>query len=76
MSNMKGYLAILTTIGFLGILTGLALGTLKASENPAILILFGSLASGWGAVISYYFGSADTQRVQRKSDEEPKKEAV
>lgn len=68
---MKGYLAILTTIGFLAVLIGLSLGILRASDNPAILILFGTLSSGWGAVIGYYFGSAETVRApQRKTDTE------
>lgn len=69
---MKGYLALLTTIGFLAILAGLSLGYMQAGDNPAILILFGTLASGWGAVIGYYFGSAESavRAPQRKSDTE------
>ena len=70
--NMKGYLALLITVGFLAIVTGLSLGTFSTVDSPAILILFGTLSSGFGAVVSYYFGSAETsaRAPQRKADEE------
>ena len=68
--NMKGLIALLTPIGFLLIVGGLSYGVLTSGDSPAILILFGTLSSGWGAVIGYYFGSAEMQRApQRKTDE-------
>lgn len=68
--NMKGIIALLTTIGFLLIVGGLSYGVLSSGDSPAILILFGTLSSGWGAVIGYYFGSAEQARLpQRKTDE-------
>lgn len=67
---MKGYLALLTTVGFIAVLLGLGSGALKTVESPAVLILFGALATNWGNVIGYYFGAAESQRApQRKTDE-------
>ena len=67
--TMKGILALCTTLGFLAILGGLSYGTLTSGDSPAILILFGTLSSGWGAVIGYYFGSADTARAPQRKDD-------
>lgn len=75
---MKGGLALITTIGFLVILLGLSSGTLRTTDSPAILILFGSLSTNWGLCMGYYFGSAEAatlRAAQRKTDEtkgEPK----
>lgn len=74
---MKGYLALITTVGFMAILIGLSSGALRTGESPAILILFGSLSTNWGLAMGYYFGSAETLsgRGQRKTDEEKKETA-
>jgi len=50
-------LSLLVTVGFFGILGGLLSGNLQADNNPALLILLGALASAWGAVMNYHFGS-------------------
>ena len=73
---MKGYLALITTIGFIVILIGLSSGVLKTSDSPSILILFGSLSTNWGLAMGYYFGSAENtvRAPQRKTDEETKGE--
>ena len=65
--NMKGVIALCTTLGFLAIVGGLSYGTLSSGDSPAILILFGTLSSGWGAVIGYYFGSAEIQRAPQRA---------
>ena len=68
--NMRGIIALCTTLGFLAIVGGLSYGKLSTGDSPAILILFGTLSSSWGAVIGYYFGAADLQRApQRKTDD-------
>lgn len=68
---MKGYLALITTIGFMAILIGLSAGVLRTTDSPAILILFGSLSTNWGLAMGYYFGSAENtvRAPQRKTDE-------
>lgn len=56
-SKIPGVLAIAITLGFFGILIGMMLGTFKAAENSALLIMLGSLGTAWASVIAYYFGS-------------------
>lgn len=50
-------LAILVTSGFVGILAGSMTGVLKIGDNQAMMLLLGSLTTGWGTVMAYYFGS-------------------
>lgn len=50
-------LAVLVTSGFVGILTGSMTGVLKVGDSQAMLLLLGSLTTGWGTVMAYYFGS-------------------
>lgn len=53
-------LACTITVGFLGILLGLMRGWLKANNESEqyLLLLLGSLATSWGAVVNYFFGSS------------------
>ena len=58
-SRIPGFLAILITVGFFGILVGMLLGELKASGNTeALLIMLGALGAAWGAVVNFYYGSS------------------
>ena len=57
-SHVPGILASLVTLGFFGIMLGMMLGKLNVSNEQALLILLGALASGWGAVMNFYFGSS------------------
>lgn len=50
-------LAIAITVGFFGILVMMLLGRVD-SNNPAILMMLGSLGTAWGGIVSYYFGSS------------------
>lgn len=57
-SLVPGFLALLITVGFFGILIGMMAGDLKVADNNALLILLGALASSWGAVVNFYYGSS------------------
>ena len=62
-SNVPALLAVLITVGFFGILVGMLLGVLSASDNQALMIMLGALGAAWGAVVNYFFGSsADSGR--------------
>lgn len=61
-SKVPAILAGLITLGFFGVLIGMMTGSLKASENQALILLLGSLATAWGATINYYFGSTSDSR--------------
>lgn len=71
---MKGYLALLTTIGFLAVLLGLGIGVMRVVDSPAILILFGALSSNWGNIIGYYFGAAENRTQTTRKSDQPEKE--
>lgn len=50
-------LSIITIGGFMGLLGGMLTGTLKTSDSQALLLMLGSLTTGQGMVMSYWFGS-------------------
>lgn len=50
-------LSILVTSGFFLLLGGMMLGWLKISDSQALLLMLGSLTTGWGVVMAYWFGS-------------------
>lgn len=59
-------LSILVTAGYFGILIGMMLGDLKVSDSQALLLMLGSLGTGWGMVMAFWFGT--THDSGRKTD--------
>lgn len=51
-------LAMVITLGYLGILIGLMLGVLTVADNQVLLILVGALASAFGTVLNFFLGSS------------------
>ena len=56
-SMMPPILAGAVTVGFFGILIMMFIGRVD-SNNPAILMMLGSLGTAWTGIIAYYFGSS------------------
>jgi hypothetical protein len=50
-------LSILIVSGFFVLLGGMMTGWLTISESQALLLMLGSLTTGFGVVMSYWFGS-------------------
>jgi hypothetical protein len=56
-------LSILVTAGFFVLLGGMMLGWLKVSDSQALILMLGSLSTGWGMVMAFWFGTtADSGR--------------
>jgi len=56
-SMMPPLLASAVTIGFFGIVVMMFFNQVD-SNNPAILMMLGSLGTAWTGIIAYYFGSS------------------
>lgn len=60
-TRIPGFLAILVTSGFFGILSFLLVHGVPMNGEP-LLIMLGALGSAWMNVIMYYFGSTASSR--------------
>lgn len=56
-SNVPAILSISVTLGYFLILTGMMTGLLKVSDSQALLLMLGSLSTGWGVVMAFWFGT-------------------
>lgn len=65
-SFIPAALSVLVTVGFFGLLIGMMMGALKVSDSQALTLMLGSLSTGWGVVMSFWFGT--TQDSGRKTE--------
>jgi hypothetical protein len=56
-SNVPAILSVGVTLGYFAILGGMMTGHLKASDSQALLLMLGSLSTGWGVVMAFWFGT-------------------
>lgn len=67
MQRIKILLALTITLGYFGVLVLYGIGEIAVDGgNQPILILVGGLASAFGAIVSWYFGSSEGS--SRKTD--------
>lgn len=50
-------LSVIITLGFLGMLTGMMMGSFKAEDGQAMLLMLGALGVAFGQVINFWLGS-------------------
>jgi hypothetical protein len=65
-SNIPAMLGTLITVGFFGILIGLMGGWLHTGDSNELLLLLGALATSWGAVVNFYYGSSQQSHMQTR----------
>lgn len=57
-SRVPAALSIVVTVGYFGILVGLLTGKLSVvDDSQALLLMLGSLSTGWGVVMAFWFGT-------------------
>lgn len=57
-SPVPAALSIVVTLGYFGILVGLLTGKLSVvDDSQALLLMLGSLSTGWGVVMAFWFGT-------------------
>jgi hypothetical protein len=60
-SLVPAILSTVVTVGYFGILTGLLTGHLTmANDSQALLLMLGSLTTGWGVVMAFWFGTTSS----------------
>ena len=66
-SLVPAILSTVVTVGYFGILTGMLTGHLvMANDSQALLLMLGSLTTGWGVVMAFWFGT--TASSSRKTE--------
>jgi hypothetical protein len=65
-SMAPALLSFVVTVGFLGLLTGMMTGYLKADDNQAMLLMLGALGVAFAQVINFWLGS--TAESSRKTE--------
>lgn len=56
-SQVPAVLSVAVTVGYFAILIGMMTGWLKVSDSQALLLMLGSLSTGWGVVMAFWFGT-------------------
>lgn len=56
-SKIPAVLSIMMTVGYFSILIGMMTGGLVLADSQALLLMLGSLSTGFGGVLAYWFGS-------------------
>lgn len=56
-SLIPAVLSILVTVGFFGLLLGMVAGWFHIADSQALLLMLGSLTTGWGVVMAFWFGT-------------------
>jgi heme O synthase-like polyprenyltransferase len=57
-NTMRNVLALLTTIGFFGVIIYILTYAVPVEGREVLLVLIGSLATTWTGIIGYHFGSS------------------
>ncbi len=58
-SRVPALLSVLVTVGYFGILVGMMTDSLHVSDSQALLLMLGSLTTGWGVVMAFWFGTTN-----------------
>jgi hypothetical protein len=56
-SRIPAILSTIVTVGYFGVLLGMMTGKLTTGDNAAMLLMLGSLSTGWGVVMAFWFGT-------------------
>jgi hypothetical protein len=56
-SPVPALLSIGVTSGYFAILIGMMFGVLKVNDSQALMMILGSLGTGWGMVMAFWFGT-------------------
>jgi hypothetical protein len=63
-SPIPAVLSVLVTAGYFLVLLGMMMGWLKAGDSQALLLMLGSLSTGWGVVMAFWFGTTRGSEVK------------
>lgn len=61
-SKIPAVLSIMMTVGYFSILIGMMTGGLVLADSQALLLMLGSLSTGFGGVLAYWFGSTSSSQ--------------
>lgn len=56
-SKMPAILSVIVMVGYFIILMGMMTGGLVLADSQALLLMLGGLSTGFGIVLSFWFGS-------------------
>lgn len=65
-SLVPAALSFIVTVGYLSILVGMMTNWLQVKDSQAMLLMLGSLGTGWGVVMAFWFGT--TRESGRKTE--------